>query len=109
MTCKHLQLRVCGNPEARAHGTTVPPNVCSICPHYDGPSRPVLQSAAKPSAVWRGLGDVVAAATSAVGITPCGGCKERQEALNRLVPFAGGGSPSDPPAPSDPPSDRPQT
>ena len=36
----------------------------------------------------RGLGDVVAAATSAVGIRPCGGCKARQEALNRLVPFA---------------------
>lgn len=35
----------------------------------------------------RGLGDVVAAVTSAVGITPCGGCKQRQEALNRAVPF----------------------
>lgn len=35
----------------------------------------------------RGLGDVVAAATSAVGIRPCAGCKKRQESLNRLVPF----------------------
>lgn len=35
----------------------------------------------------RGLGDVVAAVTSAVGIKTCGGCKKRQEALNRLVPF----------------------
>ena len=35
----------------------------------------------------RGLGDVVAAVTSAVGIRPCGGCKKRQEALNKLVPF----------------------
>jgi len=41
----------------------------------------------------RGLGDVVAAATSAVGIAPCGGCKERQAALNRLVPFAGAETP----------------
>jgi hypothetical protein len=35
----------------------------------------------------RGLGDVVAAVTSAVGIRPCGGCKKRQESLNKLVPF----------------------
>ena len=35
----------------------------------------------------RGIGDVVAAVTSAVGIQPCGGCKKRQEALNKLVPF----------------------
>lgn len=35
----------------------------------------------------RGLGDVVAAMTKAVGIAPCGGCKERQEQLNRLIPF----------------------
>jgi hypothetical protein len=35
----------------------------------------------------RGLGDVIAAATAAVGIKPCGGCKKRQELLNDLVPF----------------------
>lgn len=33
-----------------------------------------------------GLGDLVAAATSAVGLPPCGGCKERQERLNALTP-----------------------
>lgn len=38
----------------------------------------------KPS---RGLGDVVAKVTSAVGIKPCGGCGQRQTALNTLVPF----------------------
>ena len=37
--------------------------------------------------ILRGLGDVVAAATKAVGIQPCGPCKKRREALNRLVPF----------------------
>jgi hypothetical protein len=43
----------------------------------------------------RGLGDVVAAVTTAVGIKPCGGCKQRQAALNRLVPFASAeGSPA---------------
>ena len=41
----------------------------------------------------RGLGDVVAAVTTAVGIKPCGKCKERQAALNRLVPFAGAETP----------------
>lgn len=35
----------------------------------------------------RGLGDVVAKVTSAVGVKPCGKCKERQAKLNRLVPF----------------------
>ncbi len=35
----------------------------------------------------RGLGDVVAKVTSAVGIKPCGGCKERQAKLNKSFPF----------------------
>jgi hypothetical protein len=29
-----------------------------------------------------GLGDMVAAVTKAVGVKPCGGCKERQAWLN---------------------------
>ncbi len=35
----------------------------------------------------RGLGDLVAAATSAAGIEPCASCEERQAWLNKLVPF----------------------
>ena len=35
----------------------------------------------------QGLGDVVAAITSAVGIEPCVDCKERQFSLNRLFNF----------------------
>ncbi len=46
---------------------------------------------------WRGLGDVIASATKAVGIVPCGSCKDRQERLNRAVPF---GQP-EPPKPVD--------
>lgn len=45
----------------------------------------------------RGLGDVIAAATTAVGIKPCGRCKRDQERLNRLVPFGrnpAGGEPA---------------
>ena len=43
----------------------------------------------------RGLGDTIAAVTTALGIPTCGGCKKRQEALNRLVPYKGGSPPSD--------------
>lgn len=35
----------------------------------------------------QGLGDIVAAVTSAVGIVPCLDCKERQFKLNRLFNF----------------------
>lgn len=37
----------------------------------------------------RGFGDTVAAITNAVGIKPCAGCKARQEALNRILPYSG--------------------
>jgi hypothetical protein len=33
-----------------------------------------------------GVGDVVAGATKAVGIKPCGACQKRQAALNRATP-----------------------
>jgi hypothetical protein len=33
-----------------------------------------------------GLGDVVAGATKAVGIKPCGACQKRQAALNKATP-----------------------
>lgn len=35
----------------------------------------------------KGLGDVIATVTEAVGIEPCEGCKKRQETLNKLIPF----------------------
>lgn len=38
----------------------------------------------------RGLGDTIAKITSAIGIKPCGGCKKRQESLNRLAPYSAG-------------------
>lgn len=41
----------------------------------------------------RGLGDVIAAATSALGIKPCAACKKRQAALNSAVPFTTPGDP----------------
>jgi len=47
------------------------------------PSQPVDQQDGK----WRGLGDVIAAATTAVGIKPCQRCKRSQQQLNEAFPF----------------------
>ena len=38
------------------------------------------------SPFFGGLGDAVAAVTKAVGVKPCGGCKKRQAALNKVTP-----------------------
>lgn len=35
----------------------------------------------------KGLGDVIANITEAIGIEPCEGCNKRKEQLNRLFPF----------------------
>jgi len=40
----------------------------------------------------RGLGDTIAKITSSLGIKPCGGCKKRQEKLNKLVPYGNNNS-----------------
>jgi len=41
---------------------------------------------ARPKKI-KGLGDVVATVTDALGIEPCEGCKKRQEAWNKAIPF----------------------
>ena len=35
----------------------------------------------------QGLGDTIAKATRAIGIKPCGGCKKRQQKLNKAFPY----------------------
>jgi hypothetical protein len=35
----------------------------------------------------KGIGDVIAKATKAIGIEPCESCEKRKDLLNRLVPF----------------------
>jgi len=40
----------------------------------------------QPTPSQPGLGDVIAGATKAVGIKPCGKCQERRAALNRATP-----------------------
>ena len=49
--------------------------------------RPVITQLLAEVDAINGLGDVVAAATKAIGIKPCGGCQQRREALNKIVPF----------------------
>lgn len=41
---------------------------------------------ARPKKI-KGIGDVIAAGTSALGIEPCDGCNKRKEKLNQLFPF----------------------
>lgn len=60
---------------------------CSKGLHGGSPA--IKDCNACPDRRRRGLGDVVNDAAKAVGIPTCGGCKKRQEWLNRLVPFAG--------------------
>lgn len=38
----------------------------------------------------KGMGDVIKAGTTAVGIKQCGQCKKRQEKLNKALPFKRG-------------------
>ena len=52
----------------------------------DGKVDVVSFTAAAPSQM-RGLGDMVAAVTSAIGVKPCESCKQRRDAFNLLVPF----------------------
>ena len=60
---RHFELRKLQmlNQEARSHQVQSPP-------------KPV------------GMGDVVAAATTAVGVKPCGGCSKRKAAMNKATP-----------------------
>lgn len=55
----------------------------------------------------RGLGDVVARVTKAVGIPPCPGCERRRADLNRAVPFPGATAPAPGPAAPEAPSTPP--
>jgi len=47
----------------------------------------LVEEAPSPKQPMRGLGDVVARATKAVGIQPCNSCQDRQAILNQRFPF----------------------
>lgn len=40
-----------------------------------------------PETGMLGLGDLIAAGTTVLGMKPCEGCRKRQQRLNELVPF----------------------
>lgn len=50
------------------------------------PNRSNGYSPPPPGPKLPGLGDAVAKATTAAGVKPCGGCKKRQEAMNKATP-----------------------
>ena len=75
--CRFLINGRCLHKEAvKEYGEDPSRAVCvQACSHYDGPSR--------------GAGDLVAKAIKAATagkLKPCGGCQERQRALNKKLP-----------------------
>jgi hypothetical protein len=70
LTCVHAANGVCNHAKLERVAITI--EGCAACPHYLGPSR--------------GLGDMIAKVTHAVGIRPCGGCQKRREELNAKFP-----------------------
>lgn len=52
-----------------------------------GDPPPAIVETWNPSQPSRGLGDTIARVTSRLGIKPCGGCKRRQEQLNKMFPY----------------------
>ena len=80
MTCRHLLIH-CTVNAAPAFGTVPSKDVCSVCPHYDGPAR--------------GLGDIVHTVAQVTGVAavvdavaPDCGCQQRRQALNERFPKA---------------------
>ena len=69
--------------KARVHALSeTPTHIRLKAGHWkkiSGDKRPIQKS--------RGLGDTIAKVTKAVGVKPCGGCKKRQEKLNKILPY----------------------
>lgn len=58
---------------------------CRYCGRKLG--TPVQLPVIVETCVSRGLGDTLAKAFAALGIKPCGGCKERQNKLNEWISY----------------------
>ena len=72
--------------------TDGPPWTCTQCGWtYARRGEPIMSEKPPrrncPQTKSRGLGDTVAKMTKAVGIKPCGGCRKRQEWLNKAWPY----------------------
>ena len=70
--CRHIKLAQCTHADGVCFGRRPTSRECAQCAQYEGPIR--------------GAGDAVKLVTSALGIKTCGGCQQRREALNRLLP-----------------------
>lgn len=80
MTCKHLSLRVCQHPQARAYKARPLSATCKKCPFYEGATR--------------GAGDVVHSVAKALRldrlvawVKPGCGCHRRRTWLNDFMPL----------------------
>ena len=71
MLCDYSTSDVC--PTCKRRGVIGAWRICR--------AKPEIKQEKKQS---KGLGDMVADLTKAVGIQPCGGCKKRQEWLNKI-------------------------
>jgi hypothetical protein len=87
--CKHRETlkdgkHFCHSSLYQTDNPIVSLDFCEWCPvrNLDAAKR-----TAQPKS--RGLGDTIAKVTTALGIKPCGGCKKRQELLNKLLPYSG--------------------
>ena len=86
MGCRHLDTGyICllglydGKPDARD---------CAQCEKYETRTpEDGGKTGQKPDMTSMGLGDTVAKITSFMGIKPCGGCKKRQEGLNKMIRY----------------------
>jgi hypothetical protein len=70
--CRHIKLAVCTQADGVCFGRRPTSRECARCAAYEGPIR--------------GAGDAVKLVANALGIKTCGGCQQRREALNRLLP-----------------------
>ena len=96
----------CSQREARRGDGTDPPIYVIPQSAIRPPNTPAasLPAQTRVGGPRPGLGDVVARVASAVGIKPTKGCgcKKRQEALNRLVPFGKQSPPAESQRPAGP-------
>lgn len=63
---------LCSHPKVRAPDNVVYPATCDRC---------------KLARASRGVGDTLATVFTYLGVKPCDGCKQRQQLLNRIIPY----------------------
>ncbi len=90
MQCKHLNITDGFSCSLGFYGGYPSPEQCSHCVKFEQVNMPEPEKTDLKNNVSAGLGDTIAKITSAAGIKPCGKCKKRQSALNRMFPYKQG-------------------